>query len=149
MRFAPPVIAACFVLLACGGSQSSQANNVHASAMNAAAASAVPANPITRRVSGPAALSIMHDRHEGMEAIGKANKSINRELAGSGPDLTVVRLSAGQIAKLSRQATGWFPAGTGPELGKTGAKPQIWQTPQDFAVKLANFQKAAQAFNAA
>lgn len=94
-------------------------------------------------------LSVMHTRHEGMESIGKANKAIARELKGGSPDMTVVRLSAGQIAKLSRQASGWFPQGSGPELGKTGAKPEIWQNQKDFASKLHNFQVAAQAFNSA
>jgi cytochrome c556 len=94
-------------------------------------------------------LTAMHARHEGMESIGKANKAIGRELRGGSPDLTVVRLSANQIAKLSRQASGWFPQGSGPELGKTGAKPEIWQNQKHFAAKLHNFQAAAQAFNAA
>ena len=94
-------------------------------------------------------LSVMNVRHEGMEAIGKANKAIYRELQGSAPDLVVVRTSASQIARLSGQASGWFPQGSGPELGKTGAKPEIWQTPQDFAAKLRNFQAAAQTFNQA
>ena len=93
------------------------------------------------------ALAIMHARHEGMESIGKATKTINRELQGSSPDLTLVRLSAGQIAKLSRQASHWFPRGTGPELGKTGAKPEIWKDPKDFVAKLAAFQRSAQVFN--
>jgi cytochrome c556 len=94
------------------------------------------------------ALAIMHARHEGMESIGKATKTINRELQGGSPDLTLVRLSAGQIAKLSRQASHWFPRGTGPELGKTGAKPEIWKDPKDFVAKLATFQRSAQTFNA-
>jgi len=96
-------------------------------------------------------LSVMHDRHEGMESIGKANKAVNRELRGSAPNLAIIRSSANQIAKLSRQSSAWFPQGSGPELGKTGAKPEIWQ-PQnkaDFAAKLRNFQVAAQAFNTA
>ena len=95
------------------------------------------------------ALAVMHARHEGMESIGKATKTINRELRGGSPDLTLVRLSAGQIAKLSRQASHWFPQGTGPDVGKTGAKPEIWKDPRDFTGKLATFQRSAQAFNAA
>ena len=94
------------------------------------------------------ALSIMHTRHEGMEQVGKAFKNSRRQLDAGTPDLTAVRLSAGQIARLSRQASGWFPAGTGPEIGKTGAKPEIWKDPKDFRAKLASFQKAAAAFNA-
>jgi cytochrome c556 len=50
---------------------------------------------------------------------------------------------------LASNASGWFPQGTGPELGKTGAKPEIWQNRQDFATKLRNFQSAANAFHIA
>ena len=95
------------------------------------------------------AARIMHDRHEGMETIGKANKAANRELGGSAPNLAVVHASAAQIADLSRKASGWFPAGTGPDVGKTRAKAEIWQNGPDFAAKLHNFQVAATAFNAA
>jgi cytochrome c556 len=94
------------------------------------------------------ALQIMHERHEGMEAIGDANKAVRRALGGT-PDLPTVHANASKIAQLSRQASGWFPAGTGPDVGKTGAKPEIWQNAQDFGAKLHNFQVAAQAFNAA
>jgi len=95
------------------------------------------------------ALKIMHERHEGMETIGKSAKAINRELAGGSPNLAAVRSSAAAIANLSRKASGWFPKGTGPELGKTGAKPEIWQNWPDFTAKLHNFQAAAKMFNAA
>ena len=95
------------------------------------------------------ALKIMHERHEGMETIGKSAKAINRELAGGSPNLATVRASAAAISNLSRKASGWFPKGTGPELGKTGAKPEIWQNWTDFTAKLHNFQAAAKMFNAA
>jgi cytochrome c556 len=112
----------------------------------AAAVALIAAAPPTR----DRLLKVMHERHEGMETIGKANKAIGRELRGSSPDLGVVRQSAAQIANLSRHASGWFPAGSGAELGKTGARPEIWQprNKADFDAKLHNFQVAAQAFNA-
>jgi cytochrome c556 len=93
-------------------------------------------------------LKIMHDRHEGMETIGKANKVVRRQLETSSPDLAAVRASAAAIARLSKEGSGWFVRGTGPELGKTGAKPEIWQNPKDYAAKLVAFQRAAQLFNA-
>ncbi|HYU95520.1 MAG TPA: cytochrome c [Sphingomicrobium sp.] len=95
------------------------------------------------------ALAIMHDRHEGMEKIGDTNKLLRREITSSSPFMPAIQSGAATIAGLSVRANGWFPKGTGPELGKTGAKPQIWQKPQDFAAKLRGFQAAAQAFNAA
>jgi cytochrome c556 len=94
-------------------------------------------------------LSVMHERHEGMESIGNANKAIHRELDGSFPNLAIIRSSAAKIAVLSQKASGWFPTGSGPELGKTGAKPEIWQDTEDFTTKLRHFQLAAKVFNGA
>ncbi len=109
------------------------------------ASAIVAAKPLT---TGQA-MSIMHERHEGMEKIGDTNKLLRRELASDNPFMPTVKSGAATIAGLSKRASGWFPAGTGPELGKTGAKPEIWQKPQDFAAKLRDFQAAAQVFQAA
>ena len=92
-------------------------------------------------------LSIMRTRHDGMEAIGKAARTTTRALTSDSPDLTAVRQSAGQIETLSRQASGWFPAGTGPELTKTRAKPEIWKNLRDFNGKMMLFQRSAAVFN--
>ena len=152
------IAAACVMLAACGGPQTSQANNAQANISNesrdanAAAASTTTADQtamLTGPVSGQQALTIMHERHEGMETIGKSAKAIKRELGGASPDMAEVRAGAAQIADLSRKASGWFPAGTGPDVGKTGARPEIWQHQQDFASKLHAFQEAAKAFNVA
>lgn len=158
MRIALFATAACVLLTACGGPETSQANNAQANISNDASPPPTANASSTSNgmvmlaagpVRGPAAAKVMHERHEGMEAIGKANKAIKRQLDGGSPDLGAVRASAAKIADLSRKASGWFPAGTGPETGKTGAKPEIWQNRTDFAGKLGNFQKVAQAFNAA
>ena len=93
------------------------------------------------------ALQVMHVRHEGMEAIGDATKAINRALKGS--DVATVRANAAKIAQLSQQASTWFPAGTGPDVGKTRAKPDIWQSADDFAAKLRAFQTSARALQLA
>ena len=37
----------------------------------------------------------------------------------------------------------------GPDAGKTEANAEIWQKPQDFAAKMAAFQKASAAFHSA
>lgn len=154
MRLSIAAAIACLSLAACGGSNASQANNAQANmsthAMPAATAtgSAVKPGPV-QSVSGAEATRIMHERHEGMEAIGKANKAIRDQLQGSSPDLGVILANGAKIAALAEKADGWFPQGTGPEAGKTGAKPEIWQNPQDFAAKLTSFQSAAHAFEAA
>lgn len=94
------------------------------------------------------ALAVMHRRHDGMKKIGDTNKLLRRELTSSTPFLPAVKSGAATIAGLSKQASGWFPAGTGPDVDKTSAKAEIWQDPRDFAAKLRNFQAAAAAFNA-
>lgn len=96
-----------------------------------------------------AAMQRMHERHEGMEQIGKSFKMAGRSLKSQPSDLTVVRSAAATIALLASKTPSWFPAGTGPDVGKTGAKPEIWQKPADFVARDRAFQQAAAAFNAA
>jgi cytochrome c556 len=95
------------------------------------------------------ALALMKERHEGYERIGKAMKVISRELKADSPDLAQVRQNAGTIAELAPKVQGWFPAGSGPDVGKTGAKAEIWAKPDDFAAKSRDFTQAARAFQAA
>lgn len=95
------------------------------------------------------ALALMEERHENYEKIGDAMKGITRELRGDNPDLARIRAEAATIAGLAPQVPGWFPAGTGPDVGKTEAKAEIWQKPEDFAAKAKAFNDAALAFNAA
>lgn len=100
-------------------------------------------------MSKGAALKLMHDRHEKMEKIGKAFKTAGRELKGGSPNLAVIRSSSRVIAGYAPKVPAWFPRGTGPDVGKTMAKPEIWQNPQDFRAKSQAFAAAARAFNAA
>lgn len=109
---------------------------------------AMVAAPAPARVSPAKAKAVMHERHEGMELVGKTNKILNRELKGT-PDMAVVRNAAATMNGLARKASGWFPAGTGPDVGKTGAKAEIWQKPEDFAAKVKAFQLAANNLNTA
>jgi cytochrome c556 len=76
-------------------------------------------------------------------------KAISRELKGSSPDLGKVRAGAATIARLAPEVSTWFPAGTGPDVGKTEARSEIWQKPEDFAAKTKDFQEAALAFETA
>lgn len=144
MRFVHYSAACALVALAaCGWWKLSNINGewVHSGASsNAIVMLAAP-------LSKDRALAVMKARHEGMEAISDATKAIHR--AQSGPDLATIRSNSAKIVQLSQQASGWFPAGTGPDVAKTRAKPDIWQNSEDFALKLRNFQAAARALNAA
>ena len=96
-----------------------------------------------------AAMQKMHERHEGMEQIGKSFKIAGRTLKSGAPDLAQVRSSAATIARLAARTPTWFPAGTGSNVGNTGAKPEIWQKPADFVAKDRAMQLAAAAFDGA
>ena len=96
-----------------------------------------------------AALALMKERHENYEKIGDAMKAAGRALKADTPDLAVIRTSADTVATLAPQVKGWFPAGTGPDVGKTDAKAEIWQKTDDFNAKADDFTRAATAFQAA
>src|ERR1700741_2393946 len=128
MRFVSHA-AACALgtLVACGGWRATQA-------IGAQGPGKAPSNGMSMLsvpLAKDRALAVMKTRREGMEAIGDSTKAIRR--AQSGPDLPTIRSNATKIAQLSQQASGWFPAGTGPDIAKTRAKPDIWQNSEDFA----------------
>lgn len=100
-------------------------------------------------VDAAAAQQLMKERHDNYEKIGDAMKVITRELKGNSPNLQAVREGATVIATLAPQVPGWFPAGTGPEAGRTEAKAEIWQRPDDFQAKARAFEQASNAFRSA
>jgi len=107
------------------------------------------ANSAAAPLEKDAALALMKKRHENYEKIGKAMKAIGRTLKSDSPDLAVVRSGADTIAAFAPTVPGLFPAGTGPDVGKTEAKAEIWLKPDDFKAKADAFARAAQAFQAA
>jgi cytochrome c556 len=143
IAFAVAALAACEKPAA--DSQQASANRAANASEDANSTAAAPAAPLSKE----AALKLMHDRHENMEKIGDATKAASRTLKSGTPDLAVIRSSAATIAGLAPEVPSWFPAGTGPDVGKTEAKAEIWQKPDDFAAKTRAFQQAALAFDAA
>ena len=150
MRVAIFVAALPLVFLAaCGDQSAAPANTTQANSSANATAEAPKANPLGAPVSGDDAKEVMHERHEGMEEIGDGFKALKGALEASTPNLATVRKEAAALAKVAPEVSGWFPPGSGPEAGKTHAKAEIWQKPDDFAVKTRDFQAAAQKLNAA
>jgi cytochrome c556 len=150
MRVAPFVLVTCLLLGGCGGPQSSQANNSQANISNESRDEnqAVASNLQVRLSQGDAA-KIMHERHEAMEGLGKAMKALHRELDSSKPDINVIRAQTATMASGAAKIPGFFPAGTGPDVGKTRAKPEIWTQHDLFIRKAKDFLAAAQAIDAA
>ena len=145
------VATAAAALIAACEQQAAEPNNT-AVATNVAARDAVVEK--TNAVLGPAATAeqaktLMHDRHEGMEEIGDAFKIVGRETKAANPDVAAIREAAAAIAAGAEKSSTWFPPGTGPDVGKTRAKAEIWQKPEDFAAKDKTFLEAAIAFKAA
>ena len=93
------------------------------------------------------ALALMKKRHEGYEKIGKAMRQAKKAIDSG--DAAAVRAPADQLAKLAPQAIGWFAPGTGPDVGKTHAKAEIWSKRADFEAGMKNFQNAALTFQQA
>ena len=131
------------------------AANVAAPSFEPNAPSAKPDAPAAKPnllgapVSGEQAKKLMHDRHEGMEDIGDAFKATARWAKSDNPNVADVHEDAAIIARLAPLASGWYPPGTGPDVGKTRAKAEIWQKPEDFAAKMKTFQAEVRKFNAA
>lgn len=144
------IACACAFIAACGqpadqDQQAARNHGANATEVASATVAAAAARPMTKE----AALKLMHDRHEQMETIGDETKAIRRQLSASSPDIGAIRSSASTIARLAPKVPSWFPAGTGPDVGKTEAKAEIWQKPEDFAAKSRTFQQAAASLNAA
>ena len=145
---------ACVLLAGCGGPQTSQANNAQANMSNDSreANSAAPANAMVMLAATPSkdqALKIMHERHEAMEGLGKAMKTLHRELDSSNPNINVVRAQTSTMASVAAKIPSFFPAGTGPDVGKTRAKPEIWTQQARFIKTSKDYLNAAQAIDAA
>lgn len=142
--------AAVLSLSACRGGE--EANTVLNDANTSGAeASATVTNTALAAADTPlereAALAKMKERHEGYERIGKAMRAAKQGIDKQ--DLNAVRTSADQVASLAPQAIGWFPVGTGPDVGKTGAKAEIWQQRAEFDQGMTRFNEAARLFQAA
>jgi cytochrome c556 len=149
MRIAVLTALASVSLVACGQNAAPTNNSIADNATNSTEATENAVIPAAAPATKEEALKIMHERHEGMEQIGKSTKSIKRQLDSSTPDVAEIRTAAATITELAAKSPSWFPQGTGPDVGKTGAKPEIWQNYPDFAAKDRDFERAAQAFDAA
>ena len=146
MMVAKSACALCAIVLLAGCKAKEPANTANAvipSAETHYTASA--AAPLTK----DQALALMKEREHHMDAFGDAMKKVGNALKASTPDATPVREAAAEIDGLAPKLLSWFPAGTGPDVGKTRAKPETWQKPEDFALKANDFEQAAMLFDVA
>jgi cytochrome c556 len=152
MRIALFAATTAFVLLgACGGPQTSQANNTQANMTDSASTPATAgANAVqisTTPVDKATAGQLIKQREDAMKQFGKASKAIKRSLDATPADVAAVRQAAQPLSDTTAaKIVSLFPAGTGPDVAETGAKPDIWKNPQDFAQKAKNFEGSVKQF---
>ena len=91
MRVAVLTALATISLLGACRQPDTQANNSAPRNVTSDDASANSVTPAATPVSAERAQQLFHERHEGMEKVGKANKTIRQQLESGSPDLAVVR----------------------------------------------------------
>ncbi|MEO1662306.1 MAG: cytochrome c [Pseudomonadota bacterium] len=125
---------AAFLLVGCGGSGGS---------VDPDAGTELLANGMTVKAQ-------IEARQQGYKAIGRNFKTINDQLKTTSPELEAIQAAADAMVEASEGMSDWYPAGTGPESGvKTEALAVIWDDPEGFAVKVADYEAALTALDAA
>lgn len=138
--FIMPIACAAMVALAACGEETAEAPSTDA------AQSAAPAT----LPNGMTVKAQIEARQAGFKELGKAFKTISDQLRSGNPDMSIIQPAAASVPEITKDIGSWFPAGTGPESGvKTEALAAIWEKPEDFALKVGNFQTAATALVAA
>jgi cytochrome c556 len=86
---------------------------------------------------------VIKERQAAMKSNGASMKAINEILEANGPAADV-GAEAAKIQQVAMTVPDLFPAGSdqpaGSEPGQTKAKPEIWQSPDDFAAKIKTLQ---------
>jgi cytochrome c556 len=140
-------LAALIAVAACnnnGGNESASSNAVTNTAVPDSATGNMVSAPPATQLTAAQAYDIRHERYEEM---GDSLKAINRELKGDAPDVARIQREATTLASLAEQMTGWFPAGSGPDVhARSRAKAEIWSDPQGFAQAHQGYMQQAQSF---
>ena len=82
-------------------------------------------------------------RHHHYHELGDAFKTVRDQSRAGQPDIAAIKSAAQVINDASVDQGKWFPAGTGPEAGKTRALAEIWTRPNDFVAAQKVFSDAA------
>jgi cytochrome c556 len=110
----------------------------------------VPAFALLAQASEPANMKeFQKARHEHYEKLGDAFKVVRDETRTDKPDVAKVRTAAKVVSDAAAEQEKWFPAGSGPDAGKTQARAEIWAKPADFKTAMKLFSDAAPKLQAA
>lgn len=104
----------------------------------------VPAVALLAQASEPANVKeFQKSRHDHYHKLGDAFKVIRDETRTDKPDLAKVKTAAKFVNTAAAEQEKWFPAGSGPEAGKTQALAEIWAKPAEFKAAMKLFSDAA------
>jgi cytochrome c556 len=101
------------------------------------------ATPVGALLADASTQDLMKARHDHYHKLGDAFKKVRDEVRGSEPDMAGIKRAAQFINDASQNQAKWFPAGSGPEAGKTRALTEIWSKPQEFDAAQKAFSDAA------
>jgi cytochrome c556 len=82
-------------------------------------------------------------RHDHYHKLGDSFKVIRDQIKTDKPDVAAIKSAAKVVNDAAMTQEKWFPAGSGPEAGKTQAKAEIWSKPAEFKTAMNNFAVAA------
>lgn len=110
----------------------------------------IPAFALVAQASEPANVKeLQKARHDHYHDLGDSFKVIRDQLRNDKPDLAAIKTAAKVVNDASVNQEKWFPAGSGPEAGKTQAKAEIWTKPAEFKTAMKAFADAAPKLQAA
>jgi cytochrome c556 len=101
------------------------------------------AAPVGVLIAAASARDQQKARHDHYHELGDAFKTVRDQTRAGTPDMAKIKAAAQVINEASIDQGRWFPAGTGPEAGKTRAKAEIWARPEDFKAAQKVFSDAA------
>ncbi|HEY0682730.1 MAG TPA: cytochrome c [Steroidobacter sp.] len=82
-------------------------------------------------------------RHDHYHELGDNFKVVRDQVRTDKPDLAAIKTAAKFVNDAAGEQEKWFPAGSGPEAGKTQALPEIWSKPAEFKAAMKMFSDAA------
>ena len=101
------------------------------------------AAPVGVLIAAQSALDLQKARHDHYHELGDAFKTVRDQTRAGTPNMAKIKAAAQVINEASIDQGRWFPAGTGPEAGKTRALAEIWARPEDFKAAQKVFSDAA------
>lgn len=101
------------------------------------------AAPVGVLIAAASAVDLQKARHHHYHELGDAFKTVRDQTRAGNPNMAKIKAAAQVISDASIDQGRWFPAGTGPEAGKTRALPEIWTRAEDFKAAQKVFSDAA------